>query len=96
MKVRHHPLMSNTKGRNWPPAWKERYGETTLSGEIGVLTHVADDPKSARTLYIYITSNDLPYLGRLIFDNSRFCHRFSVFLKSHVGRSIEDISGLEL
>ncbi len=96
MKVRHHPLLSKAKGKIWPPAWKERYGEKTLTGEIGVLTHVADDPKSARALDIYITNDDLPYRGRLIFDNSRFCHRFSVFLKSHIGRSIEEIGDLEL
>lgn len=96
MKVRHHPFMSNAKGRIWPPLWKEKYGETTLTGEIGVLTHVGHDPKSPRTLYIHIANANLPYFGRLIFDNSRFCHRFSVFLKSHIGRSIQEIGDLEL
>ena len=88
--------MSNAKGRIWPPIWKEQYGETTLTGEIGVLTHVGADPKSPRTIYVYITNENLPYVGRLIFDNSRFCHRVSIFLKSHIGHAIEEIGNLEL
>jgi hypothetical protein len=96
MKVRHHPLMSNAKGGIWPPLWKEKYGETTLMGEIGVLTHVGPDPKSPRTLYIHIANDNLSYFGRLIFDSTRFCHRISVLPQKHIGRPISEISDLEL
>lgn len=88
--------MSNAKGRIWPPIWKEKYGETTLTGEVGVLTHVGSDPTSSRTFYIHITHENLPYIGRLIFDNPRFCHRVCTFFTHHIGLPISEISGLEL
>ena len=96
MKVRYHPLMSNTKGRIWPPIWKEKYGEATLTGEIGVLMHVASDPKSPRALYIHITHENLSFVGRLVFDNARFCERVSIFLKTHISQTINEIGDLEL
>ena len=96
MTVRNHPLMSNAKVRIWPPIWKEKYGETTLAGELGVLTHVGSDQKSPRSVYIHITHENLPYVGRLIFDNSRFCQRVSAFLKKQIGRRISEIGDLEL
>ena len=88
--------MSNAKGRIWPPIWEEKYGKTTLTGELGVLMHVSTDPTSSRTLYIHITNENLSYSGRLIFDNVRFGHRVFMFLQNHVGETIEEIGGLEL
>jgi hypothetical protein len=96
MKVRNHPLMSNAKGRIWPPIWKEKYGETTLTGEIGVLTHVGSNPAWSHKFHVHITHEDLPFIGTLIFDNSRFCHRVSIFLKKHIGQAIKEIGDLEL
>lgn len=96
MKVRNHPLMSNKDGCIWPPLWKEKYGETTLHGEIGVLTHVGADPAQSHKFYLHITHDNLPFIGTLIFDNSRFCHRVSIFLKNQIGRAIKEISDLEL
>jgi len=96
MKFRNHPLMSNAKGRIWPPVWKEKFGERTLTGELGVLMHIGSDPKSPRSLYIHIAHENLSYVGRLLFDNSRFCHRISVLLQKHIGRSIREIGDLEL
>jgi len=89
MKLRNHPLMSNAKGRIWPPIWKEKYGETTLTGEIGALTHVAADPRWRHHFYLYITHENLPFIGRLNFDNSRFCYRVSIFLKSISGEQLK-------
>jgi len=96
MKVRNHPLMTNAKGRIWPPIWKEKYGKTSLTGEIGVLMHVAADSTSSRTIYVHMTNEKLSYIGRLIFDNARFCQRMAIFLKNQVGRTICEISDLEL
>jgi hypothetical protein len=50
MKLRNHPLMSNKSGRNWPPIWKEKFGDKILTGEIGVLTHVGSDPVREHTI----------------------------------------------
>jgi hypothetical protein len=58
--------------------------------------HVASDPTSSRTIYVYITNAGLSYIGRLIFDNRIFCHQVSNFLKNQVGRTIEEIGDLEL
>ena len=96
MKVRNHPLMTNAKERIWPPIWKEKYGETSLTGEIGVLMHVAIDSPSSRTIYVHMTNENISYIGRLNFDNARFCQRIAILLKSHVGRTIGEISDLEL
>lgn len=96
MKVRTHPLMSNRSGRNWPPIWKEKFGETTLTGEVGVLTHVGSDPRWRHHFYLHITHENLPYVGSLVFDNIRFRLRVSVFLARHIGRTIKEIGDLEL
>lgn len=88
--------MSNAKGRIWPPIWKEKYGETTLTGEIGVLMHVGSDPKSPRSFYIHVAHENLSYASRLVFDNARSCYRVSIFSKNHIGQTIEEIGDLEL
>jgi hypothetical protein len=83
-------------GEFGPPLWKEKFSERTLTGEIGILMHVALDPTSSRTIHVHITNAGLSYIGRLIFDNPRFCHHISVLLKSQVGRTMEEIGDLEL
>ena len=58
--------------------------------------HVGSDPKSPRNFYLHITHENLPYVGTLVFDDSRFCHRVSIFLKNHIGQAIKEIGDLEL
>jgi hypothetical protein len=96
MKLRNHPLMSNKSGRNWPPIWKEKFGDKILTGEIGVLTHVGSDPQWKHHFYLHITYGDLPFVGSLVFDNIIFRHRVSVLLTRHIGRTLREIGDLEL
>lgn len=68
-----------------------------MRGEIGVLKYSAQDsnPKKAR-YYLYITYNNTPYVGSLLFDDMAFCRTISDILKTRIGEEISQIGNLDL
>jgi hypothetical protein len=97
MKLRVHPLMSYRRMSNWPPVWIEKYADNeTLSGEIGVLTHVASRSKESNRCYLHITYNEKPYIGSLLFDDIAFGRFVRTLLRKHIDETIEEIGALDI
>lgn len=89
--------MSYHTMRNWPPLWIEKYAENkTLSGEIGVLTHIASRSKESRRCYLHITYNKKPYIGSLPFDDIAFGSFVRMLLRKHIDETIEEIGDLDI
>ena len=97
MKLRDHPLMAYRKMRNWPPIWIEKYADNkTLTGEIGVLTHIGTSSMRSKRCFLHITYNDKPYVGSLFFDDLAFCAFVRELLKKNIHESIEEIGDLDV
>jgi hypothetical protein len=97
MKLRDHPLMAYRTMRNWPPVWIEKYADNkSVTGEVGVLTHVGADSERSNRCYLHIAYNDKPYVGSLLFDDRPFCMFVGNLLKRHIHESIEAIGDLDV
>jgi hypothetical protein len=97
MKLRDHPLMVYRRMRNWPPVWIEKYADNeTLTGEIGVLTHIGTSSTRSRRCFLHMTHNDKPYVGSLLFDDLAFCTFVHNLLKEHIDKTIEEIGDLDV
>jgi hypothetical protein len=97
MKLRNHPLMVYRTMPNWPPIWIEKYAEnTTLSGEIGVLSHVGVSSGRRPRCFLHITHNNKPYVGSLIFDDPAFSAYVTALLKKNINKTIREIGDLDV
>ena len=97
MELRNDPRMNYKTMPSWPPIWLERYAEhySVRSGEIGILTHVGAVP-GGNKCFLYITHDELPYIGSLMFNDATFCRFIVQLMKVNVGKSIGDIGSLDL
>lgn len=97
MQLRDDPRMYYRTMPNWPPIWLERYaeGRNIRHGEIGTLTHVGA-MRGSNKCFLYMTHNELPYFGLLYFDDEDFCSFVAELLKANIGKSIQEIAGLDI
>lgn len=97
MRLRDHPLMAYRNMRNWPPVWIEKYADNkTLTGEIGVLTHIGNSSARSKRCFLHITYNDKPYVASLLFDDLAFGTFVRNLLKEHVDKTIVEIGDLDV
>ena len=93
---RRHPLMTYRGARIWPPVWVEKYGDGKLSGEIGELTHLGNNPDESAALFLHITHDGVPYCGKLLIQDPGFRQSVYEVLRKHIGHSIKEIGDLDL
>jgi hypothetical protein len=99
MKLKDDPRMRYRGVPNWPPVWLERFGDGgVIGGEVGVLTHVGADPGQMRRnrIFVYITHENKPYIGSLLFDDPAFCRSVCSLLKQHIGKSIAELGDFDV
>jgi len=98
VKFRDDPVLKYKGFRSWPPLWVDidTNAWKTISGEVGVLTEVRLRDSNPCRLFLTIRHDGISYLGVLFFDNEPACLPVYNFLKTHIGRTIEEIGGMEL
>jgi hypothetical protein len=98
MDLRRHPGMSFHGLRNWPPVWVSSRGDgqRNMRGEVGVLRYVHASNRISRKCYLVIEHEGSKYIGCLIFNDPSFCYTVSMLLRAQVGRTIEEIGGLDV
>jgi hypothetical protein len=103
MELRYHPLMSHEGAPAWPPRWMPREpGRPQLRGEVGVLTEVAaacgDDARNHRPaeIFLFMEYEGVGYVSSLLFDDHAFCGAIGKIMRTHCGRTIEEIGSVDL
>jgi hypothetical protein len=96
MKLREHPMMTHRGAPIWPPIWVEKYGDRKLTGEIGELTHLGNNPHESPALFLHITHEGIAYCGSLPIEDLAFRLTVHNLLRQHIGRSIKEIGDLDL
>src|ERR1051325_10525869 len=97
MQFRQHPELKNEGFPSWPPLWVDvdQATWTTVAGEVGVLKEVRLRGSDTCRLVLTIEHEGASYLGVLFLSSMPFCLRILEFLNSCIGRSIEEIGGIE-
>lgn len=99
MKLRDHPLMTRKSGiKLWPPPWTSSAQEKQQwpHGEIGMLRRVWMHPRLGTCLFLFIDHGGNTYTGSMYFADPRFCIDLYHLFEDYVGRSIEEIGGLDV
>jgi hypothetical protein len=103
MELRQHPLMAYNGAGNWPPRWMPREpGKPQLCGEYGVLTEIAaacnpqDHNDRPSEIFLFMEHEGVGYIASLLFDDPAFCGALGKILRSHCGKKMEEIGGLDL
>ena len=83
---------------NWPPKWTSTSGTPTTqpTGEIGVLEHVQPSIIDPGTCFITISHDGNYYIGRLTFDDLKFCHHVCELLNVYYGRSLVEVGAIDI
>jgi hypothetical protein len=82
MQFRNHPI--------WPPDWSHQ----DRAGEIGVLKYVCANAPISNKCYLVLEHEDEKFVVSLIIDDPSAREQVTAFLRSHLGRSITEIGGL--
>jgi hypothetical protein len=99
VNLRDHPLMTRKSGyATWPPRWTttRRDQNDKPLGEVGVLEEAMMNDLFDNKIFVFMNYQSSRYMGALHFDDRIFCCQIFTLLKSQVGRSIKDISDLDL
>jgi hypothetical protein len=94
-RLRHHPLLNYRRVKNWPPVWT-RGSEgilKTVKGEVGVLKEVYYESNKC---FLVIDYQSESYTGCINSPTNSFCTQLTYLLREHIGRSIEEISDLNV
>jgi hypothetical protein len=98
MQLRDHPLINSTFSQSWPPPWVSSLNGVNVaaSGEVGVLKDVWMSEKSRLTIFLAISYGNRRYVGCMTLSDASFCNQLCGLLRGEVGRTIEEIGGLDL
>jgi hypothetical protein len=99
MLLRDHPLMSRHGVPSWPPVWNWVDGVENKfpRGEVGILIWVSlTGIQPLDRCYLLMNYEDSSYMGRLLFDNDKFCRYVAQFLEKYCNRPIAEIGSLDL
>ena len=90
--------MSYNGTSNWPPVWTQGTAKNgkVIRDEIGVLRYLHDVNPQSNKVYLVIEYEKEHYVGTLIFKDRQFRHQITALLRQHLGRSIEEIGGLDV
>jgi hypothetical protein len=100
MQLRDHPLMSYRQFSTWPPVWMWIGGteDRHPKGEVGTLRRVkvVDGHPTVHKCFMWMEYEGGEYLTCLLLDDASFCEQLCTLLQQNIGRSIEEIGGLDL
>jgi hypothetical protein len=98
MKLRDHPLINSTFAQSWPPPWVSSLNgvNVTATGEVGVLKDVWMSKKSRLTIFLAISFENRRFVGCMTLSDPPFCSQLYRLLRGEVGRTIEEVGGLDL
>jgi hypothetical protein len=97
-RLRDHPLLNYRGVKNWPPVWTRGTEGIvkTVKGEVGVLKEVYYDAGTSNKCFLGIDYQSQSYTGCINCPTRSFCTQLTHILRAHIGRSIEDISDLDV
>jgi hypothetical protein len=99
MELRSHPGMTYRGIPNWPPSWTQSRRDMPpkiARGEVGRLKYVFANENISTKCFLVIEHDGESYVGALIFNDQALCKQITRILRAHVGRSIQEIGGLDL
>ena len=94
MNLRDHSLIRNT----WPPKWMPLLPDRDDKpvGEVGILEDVFMSELIENKVFLFMQHLTFRYMGVMLFDDQMFSRAIFTVLKSHIGRSIEEIGNFDL
>lgn len=99
LQLRDHPQLNVPGNSHWPPNWVHTTSipAQVRTGEIGVLTAVTlYNEISAGRLFLWMEFESESYTACLALDDQGFCKLLGDFFKKHIGKSIKEISALDI
>ena len=82
----------------WPPIWIDYHGisESTLRGEVGVLSKARSYPYNHRQIFLTIEHEGAEYTGCLLMEYEFLGEYMARLLNDCLGMTIESIGSLEV